>query len=80
MIHWLTTNPSGGAHTVECDEGRTGWKLHAVEASEDATLHDVRHTRSACGARAEHGWGLDLFIVNKCKRCLRALEKKGVVG
>lgn len=68
-VHWFTTNPSGKAHTHSADDGQTGWKLHAIVADDVLTLDDIKHHRALCGLAARHGWGLDLFIDAKCKRC-----------
>lgn len=69
---WLTTRASGRAHTVECDDGQTGWKLHAVVADDSETFAQIGRRPSLCGLRPKHGWGLDLFVEDKCKLC----EKK----
>jgi len=74
---WLTTVPSGRAHTCEADDGRTGWKLHAIEADDSQTVASVRWNRAACGLAASNGWGLDLYIPDtrdyRCKRCRKVL-------
>lgn len=75
-IQWLTTLPSGKAHTCETDDGVTGWRTHAVEADEATLFKDIRDRRALCGLRPRHGWGMDLFIEDKCARCRRVLEKR----
>jgi len=80
---WVTTAPSGRAHTCRADDGVTGWKLHLIVPGSF-----VRHSPSQkaavdrspalCGLRARHGWGLDLFIDAPCSRCLRKAEKLGI--
>lgn len=72
MIHWLSTqaNPQLPGWTE-----KHGWKLHAVEASPNATLEEIKRMRALCGARARHGWYVDLFIDEKCKWC----EKKAAL-
>lgn len=71
MIHWVTTAPNPRRPATGFDAGQTGWKLHAVEAEAHATFDAVRTRTAACGLRARHGWGLDMFIEDKCARCLR---------
>ena len=68
MIHWLSTaqNPRLPGWTES-----HGWKMHAVEAPADAKLQDVKRLPAICGTRARHGWYVDLFIEDKCKRCER---------
>ena len=73
MIQWLTTRPSGRAHTHGADDGQTGWRLHAVVANSEATFEQIKHYRAACGMRPRHGWGLDLFIERRCARCEKKL-------
>lgn len=76
MIHWLSTYPSGKAHTCEADDGNTGWKLHAVEAPANLSAKEVGKIRAFCGLRPKHGWGVDLFIEDHCSRCEQALERQ----
>lgn len=70
MIQWLTTYPSGRAHTHGADDGQTGWRTHAVEVSDDAKL-PLKGVRALCGLLPRHGWGLDLFIERKCVYCAK---------
>lgn len=63
------------------------WKLHAVRAKATDTGRDVRFRRAACGLRTARGWTIDLFVEQRCSRCLRALglahvpcKGRGVVG
>lgn len=74
MIFWLTTAPNPRSAATGHDAGQRGWKLHAIEAPENAQLKDVRYTGSTCGLHPWHGWGLDLFITDKCSRCLARLK------
>jgi hypothetical protein len=71
VIHWITTAPSPHVFSSSPDAGQRGWKLHAVEGPTDATFTQLRYERSLCGVFAKHGWSLDLFIEDKCKRCER---------
>ncbi len=70
MIQWLTTYPSGRSHTHSADDGQTGWRLHAVEANHSEKFRDIKRRVALCGLKPKHGWGLDLFIDEKCKKCL----------
>jgi hypothetical protein len=64
MIHWLTTSPNPRSSATGHDAGQRGWKLHAVDL-------DVNVHRALCGLFPRHGWGLDLFIDDKCKKCVK---------
>lgn len=75
--HWLTTTPSGKAHTHGADDGQTGWRLHAVYADESASVDSIKHQSAICGTRPGTGWGLDLFIERRCVRCVRRMQKFG---
>ncbi len=75
-IQWLTTYPSGRAHTPAVDDGQIGWRLHAIEAPSSATFEDIKGHAAACGLVAKHGWGLDLFIEQRCSRCEKALAAR----
>ena len=79
-FQWLTTVPSGRAHTHNADCGNTGWHLHAVFAEEMATIADVNHFSAICGLKPKLGWGLDLFIERRCKRCVQRLQKFGYLS
>lgn len=75
-IQWLTTRSSGKSHTHSADDGQTGWRLHAVPAQPSQRLTGIGRVRALCGLRPRRGWGLDLFIDEKCRRCaLRAKER-----
>lgn len=72
-IYWLTTMPNPRARNSGYDAGQRGWKLHAVESKSDS-FKETRWTRALCGVLPAHGWGLDMFIEDECKRCLRRLD------
>lgn len=76
-LQWLTTKPSGRAHTHSADDGQTGWRVHAVMADPQKRLENLGKGRTAiaaaCGLRPRNGWSMDLFIEDKCKRCESAL-------
>lgn len=76
-VQWLNTNPSGRSHTHSADDGRTGWRFHAVEATDKTTLKEIERKAALCGLRPRNGWTIDLFMDEKarCKRCVRKLEK-----
>lgn len=78
-IQWLTTNPSGRAHTHAADDGQTGWRTHAVRAHDSETFPEIACRAALCGLVPRHGWNIDLFIDRRCARCdakLRALEAR----
>lgn len=70
---WLTTAPNPRCPRTGIDEGQRGWVQHAVVATDEQTLGDLRYTAAACGLRPSHGWGVDLFIERKCARCCKKL-------
>lgn len=78
MLHWLTTAPSERYRhkTHSADDGQRGWRQHAVEAPDTATFTQVRLQRSLCGLLPAHGWGLDMFIEQRCARCEKAASGK----
>jgi hypothetical protein len=71
-IEWITTAPNPRTRATGFDAGQRGWKLHAVEVIEDS-FERSRYQAAACGVLPAHGWSLDLFIEDRCKRCLRRL-------
>lgn len=83
---WMTTVPSGRAHTHGADDGQTGWKIHLVDESglEDRLartqygMFTTPHGPALCGLRPNQGWGLDLFINSPCARCEKKAEKLGI--
>jgi hypothetical protein len=52
----------------------SGWKLHAIEASPKETTLQLRGRRSKCGLTPRKGWEVDLFVVDKCARCLKGFR------
>ena len=76
MMQWLTTAPNPRVKPTGPDFGQRGWKLHAIEAPEDATFSGVRWKVAACGLQPAHGWSLDQFIDERCKRCEAILGKR----
>ena len=73
MIHWVTTAPNPRSRATGHDAGQKGWKLHAVEAHSKAIFSDIRFRAAVCGIRAKYGWGLDMFIEDKCERCKKRI-------
>ena len=73
-VQWLTTAPNPRVAPTGPDAGQRGWKLHAVETDSE-TFKGVGWTRAVCGVRPAHGWGLDLFIFEKCARCSRKIAE-----
>lgn len=72
---WLTTSPNPRVKGYGADDGQRGWRTHAVWADEEANFADITFTRAACGLRAAHGWGMDMFVNHKCERCVKAVIK-----
>ena len=75
---WLTTEPNprppgGRWHTHGMDQGQVGWRLHSVEAADSDSFEAIRSRPAACGLVPVHGWGMDFFIEDECKRCVAAL-------
>jgi hypothetical protein len=68
-VQWLTTAPSGRSHTHGADDGQTGWRLHAVPGAGHEPCSVFNTRRSLCGILPRTGWGLDMFIERRCKRC-----------
>lgn len=69
---WVTTAPNPRAYHGGPDAGQRGWKCHAFAATDTTTFEALRYQRALCGLRASHGWDVDLFITDKCKRCQAA--------
>ena len=68
-ITWVTTNDKNGGGPWQ-----SGWKEHAVpladsEEEKNMAFSSLGKRRALCGLRPRHGWGIDLFIDEKCKRC-----------
>lgn len=75
-FQWLTTAANPHVKGYGADDGQRGWKVHAVEASDDQNFAAIRRFKAACGLKPAHGWGSDLFIVTKCGRCVAALVRQ----
>lgn len=69
-IEWLSTEPNPNASGMNA---AGGWKLHAVNMDNDATWLGIGPRAAVCGTRPAHGWGFDLFIKDRCTRCLTCL-------
>lgn len=70
---WRVTDSTGKSHTHGADDGRVGWKRHAVADNGEAE-------RAACGLVPAAGWGIDIFetdmdICSKCAVKLGACRK-----
>jgi len=85
-LHFMTTVSSGKSKTHGADDGVTGWKLHLVDlaGAVNATARTkygpvvTPHVRAFCGLYPKLGWGIDLFIEDKCERCIKKAEKLGI--
>jgi hypothetical protein len=75
-VQWLTTAPNPRSSTKGFDAGQRGWRMHAVRADDQETLDSVSGRPALCGLVPSHGWSVDLFIDQKCKRCVKALTKQ----
>lgn len=85
-MEWMTTCPTGRAHTHGADCGQTGWRLHLVDldmchdhlSRTEYGSFETPHGSALCGLRPPNGWGLDLFISEPCKRCEKRAIKLGI--
>jgi len=73
---WLTTAPNPRSPRTGYDAGQRGWRLHAVDAIDTEKFAEIRDRKSACGVTPAHGWSLDLFIEDKCERCLKKVDPR----
>ena len=73
-IQWLTTAPNPRSRATGFDAGQRGWRIHAVLATDVATLEEIRNVPALCGLRPRHGWGMDLSIEARCRRCERNIR------
>lgn len=71
---WLTTEPNPRSPATGTDSGQRGWKLHAVH-TDATTFKAIRFTSALCGLLPAHGWGLDMFIEDKCRRCEAVIRR-----
>lgn len=69
-FEWVSTEPNPRTGGMNASGG---WKLHAVNVDDDAPYLGIGPRAAACGTRPAHGWGVDLFIKDKCTRCKQAL-------
>lgn len=80
---WFMTapHPWKRAHAHSADDGRIGWRWHAVPAAfmSDGQGGQVEHKRrpALCGLRPAHGWGGDIFSDEMCERCRIKAEATG---
>lgn len=73
-FQWFTTEPNPCTPATGVDAGQRGWRLHAVRTS-STSFSAIKSLRAVCGLRPSHGWGLDLFIDDKCRRCSRVVAR-----
>lgn len=78
-LQWLTTRANPRSPATSYDAGQRGWKLHAVETSNDS-FEQSRYQRAACGMMAVHGWSLDLFIEDRCTACERITKRREFIA
>lgn len=72
-MEWLSTAPNPKNPATGVDAGQKGWKLHCVQVINDS-FQQTGKVRALCGLIPAHGWSLDLFITDKCKRCENRLK------
>lgn len=68
-VLWLTTAPNPRSPATGYDAGQRGWKRHAVRANESETFRQLGFRQALCGLVPAHGWGLDMYVEDLCKRC-----------
>jgi hypothetical protein len=74
---WLTTAPNPRSSATGVNAGQTGWKRHFLEVpSSSETFERLGLRRAICGVRPMHGWSSDLFIEDRCQRCLNRVERE----
>lgn len=73
MNEWLTTKPNPRNPATGFDAGQTGWKLHCVPVI-DNSFKEAARSKALCGLIPIYGWSLDLFIEDKCKKCLKKIN------
>lgn len=69
-VYWLTTAPNPRSPATGFDAGQRGWKRHAVECTSDS-FEAIKNASALCGLTPVHGWSMDMFIDDKCARCVR---------
>lgn len=76
-VDWLMTNPNPWRkpHTCSADDGRIGWRHHAVLDFDETK---DKRAKALCGLRPRHGWGGDLFADEMCENCRKAAIRLGV--
>lgn len=74
-VEWMMTEPHPWkrAHVHGADQGRLGWRWHAVPASDEG-----KRRPALCGLRPSHGWGGDIFANEMCERCRLAVIRRGI--
>lgn len=74
-IQWLTTEPNSRSPATGHDAGQRSWRLHAVIADGRTQFASIRGRAALCGLVPRHGWGLDLFVSDRCARCCAKLNE-----
>lgn len=79
-LQWATTLPTPYGKGYGVDGDQRGWKLHIVDTETLTQTSSTAKIRGSalCGLRAKHGWGLDFFIEDECKRCAARAKKLGL--
>jgi len=93
QLTWLTTmpNPYSPSHTHGADDGQVGWRLHLVNEGMNIIRRgfsvslalrqpeEIDVSPALCGLRPRHGWGLDMFIDEPCKKCKKIADRQNIV-
>lgn len=81
VYEWVTTATNPRTPSTGHDAGVTGWKLHAIpNRTLDEDCAAFKRRRALCGLMPRHGWGLDLFIDDKCARCQSVMDRRKKLG
>ena len=77
MWQWLTTAPNPLSRSFGTfDAGQRGWRLHAVRATAETKFDQIKGQSALCGLIPRHGWDLDMFVTDRCKRCAAKMRKE----
>ncbi len=74
---WFTTQCNPNTVDQSADAGVRGWKFHAVNVPGGPAdkFTEIVDNQSACGLLPNHGWTIDMFIIDRCTRCEGVIAK-----
>ena len=75
MWQWVTTAPNPRSLATGLDDGQRGWRLHAVRATDDPNFSQLCEQSALCGLIPRHGWDLNMFVTDRCKRCAAKMRR-----